>query len=144
MARTAKIKRRWIKEEKQLVYLLYRKGFLTDFNLKDLYWESYYWYNKKCYKSKISKYRFPIYFPEVHFCTTDYWGESDEHSIVNHVKGILYWGNIDIKNWDGEEYPKSTFNKLNRQQFLKYLKTLPTKIGDKKINKILKRINEND
>jgi len=82
--------------------------------------------------------------PEIHFCTTDYWGESDEHGIVDIVLQELYWEHVDTTNWDSDsgEYPKSTFKKMTRGQFIKYLKGLPTKVGDRKINTILKRVNE--
>jgi hypothetical protein len=78
--------------------------------------------------------------PEVHFCTTDYWGESDEHSVVDVVLQQLHWENVDTTNLDSDsgKYPKSTFPKMTRTQFIKYLKSLPTKVADKKINKILK------
>jgi len=149
MSYTPKIKRRWIKQEKQIVYLLYRKGFIINefMKLKDLYWAEYLWHNRKSYKTKHNLYdgriyRQPVYMPEVHFCTTDYWGESDEYSIVDVVSQELYWKHVDTENWDEDsgEYPKSTLPKMTRCQFIKYLKSLPTKVGDKKINTLLKRI----
>ena len=145
MACTPKIKKRWIKEEKQIVYLLYRKGLLKDFKVEDLYWQEYYWYNRKHYKSS-GGYRWPVYMPEVHFSTSDYWGESDEHSIVDTINQHLYWGNIDTTNWDSDsgEYPPSLFPRMTRSQFIKYLKKLPTKVGDKRINKILNKIKLDD
>jgi hypothetical protein len=149
MAHTPKIKRRWIKEEKQIVYLLYRKGFMSvGLELKDLYWAEYHWYNRKTYKTKPNKYdgkryRQPVYMREVHFCTRDYWGESDEHGVVDVVLEHLHWEHVDTTNWDSDsgEYPKSTFPRMTRGQFIKYLKGLPTKVADKKINALLKRTN---
>jgi hypothetical protein len=145
---TPKIKRKWIKEEKQIVYLLYRKGFLKDFKVRDLYWAEYHWFGRKQYKSRKNKYdgkryRYPIYMPEVHYCTTDYWGESDEHSIVSHALEVLYWQHTDTTNWspDSGEWPKSTFKRMNRVDLIHYLKKLPTVVPDKKINKVLKRRN---
>jgi hypothetical protein len=141
MANTPKIKRQWMKEEKQIVYLLYRKGFIKgEYKLDNLYWAEYHWHNRKYYRSSNGKYRYPIYMPEIHFCTTDYWGESDEHSIVDSIIDRLHWEHTDTLNWDPEsgEYPKSTFKPMDRRQFIHYLKKLPTKVADKKINKILK------
>jgi hypothetical protein len=149
----SKIKRKWIKEEKRIVSLLYKKGFLKDFKVEDLYWAEYHWHNRKLYKSRSNKcdedgeiYRYPIYMPEIHYCTTDYWGESDEHSIVSHVKERLYWEHVDNTNWDPEyDYPKSTFNmRMTRLQFIKYLKKLPTIVPDNKINRVLKRMDKTD
>lgn len=146
MAINPKIKRLWIKQEKRIVKLLYRKGFLKDFKVKDLYWQEYNWHTKKKYKSKRTKYSYPVYMPEVHYMTTDYWGESDEHSIVGTIKDELWWGHAEMENWDDTsgEWPNSTFPKMTRQQFIKYLEKLPTKVNDNKINKVLKtqRIDE--
>jgi hypothetical protein len=144
MASTPKIKRRWIKQEKQIVYLLYRKGLLKDFKVSDFYWAEYKWLGKRLRKSRDNKYRFPIYMPEVHYSTTDYWGESDEHSIVDHIMNFLWWEHADTENWDDTsgEWPKSTFKSMNRNQFIKYLKRLPTVVPDCKINKVLNRTNE--
>jgi hypothetical protein len=147
MSCTPKIKRRWAKEEKRIVELLYKKGFIKgEFKLRDLYWAEYHWYNKKCYKSKPNsydgkRYRFPIYMPEVHFCTTDYWGESDEHSIVDSVLERLHWEYIDTTNWDSDsgEYPKSTFPKMTRANFIHYLEKLPTVVSDNQIKKVLRK-----
>ena len=141
MAQTPKIKRRWIREEKQIVYLLYRKGLLKDFKIKDLYWAEYYM-TSKCYKSECGKYSHTVYMPEVHFSTSDYWGESDEHGIVDDVLQNLHWANIDTTNWseDTGEYPPSTFPRMTRGEFIKYLKKLPTLVPDRKINQVLKTI----
>jgi len=45
-----------------------------------------------------------------------------------------------MENWDNTsgEWPNSTFPKMTRQQFIKYLEKLPTKVNDNKINKVLK------
>jgi hypothetical protein len=128
MAHTPKIKRRWIKEEKQIVKLLYKKGFIKgQFKLEDLYWASYHWYNRKCYKAKYNshdgrRYKHPLYMPEVHFCTSDYWGEYDEHSVVGAVLDSLYWEHVDTTNWDSDsgEYPKSTFPRMYLKIYKKY------------------------
>jgi hypothetical protein len=147
MSCTPKIKRRWTKEEKRIVELLYKKGFIKgEFKLQDLYWAEYHWYNRKCYKSKHNsydgkRYRFPIYMPEIHFCTSDYWGESDEHSIVDSVLERLHWEYIDTTNWDSDsgEYPKSKFKKMTRANFIHYLEKLPTVVSDNHIKKVLRK-----
>jgi hypothetical protein len=143
MSTNSKEKRLWIKQEKRIVRLLYKKGFLKDFKVSDFYWAEYHWSNNKKYKSKYGKYRYPVYMPEVHYGTTDYWGESDEQSIVGTIKDELYWCNIDEENWDSTpgEWPKSTFPRMNREQFIKYLSKLPTKVNDNKIKSVLKTQN---
>ena len=146
MATDPKIKRSWIKQEKQIVKLLYQKGLLQDYNLDNLYWAEYHRYNNKKYKSSYGKYSWPVYMPEVHYMTTDYWGESDEHSIVGTIKDEFWWGHAEMENWDDTsgEWPNSTFPIMTREQFIKYLEKLPTKVNDNKINKVLKtqRIDE--
>ena len=126
------------KEEKRIVRLLYRKGFLKDYKLDDLYWNEY---SKLRVKKKKHgrKYRYTVYLPEVHFCTTDYWGESDEHSIVSTSLEEFYWMHTDR---DEDGHPISKFPPMTRIQFIKYLKTLPTVVNDNKIRKVLNLRND--
>jgi hypothetical protein len=133
--------RRWIKEEKQLVRLLYRKGFLSR-KVNDLYWAEYHFTGKKI-KYKGCKFSHTLYFPEVHYCTVDYWGEADEHSIVDELFQTLWWDHAETSNWDNTsgEWPTSSFKIVSRRKLIKYLRKLPTKISDNKINKILNKIN---
>jgi hypothetical protein len=150
MANTPKIKRRWIKEEKRIVELLYKKGFIKgEFKLEDLYWASYHWYNSKCYYLKHNlydgkRYRSPVYIPEIHYGTSDYWGEFNEHGLVDAVLERLHWEHINAKDWDPEsgEYPESTFPRMSRRQFIHYLKKLPTVVGDNKIKSVLNKMDE--
>jgi len=60
----------WKKQEKRIVKLLYRKD-LLGIDINELYWNEYAPTGKKY---KFDKYRFPEYFDELHYCTTDYWG----------------------------------------------------------------------
>jgi hypothetical protein len=130
-----KDKKIWIKQEKRLVKLLYKKGFLTDFKLSDFYWAEFHNSGKK-YSS--GKYRFSEYYPEIHYSTTDYWGEGDEHSIVDTIKEALYWEGVDGNNLNADgEYPKSSFKYYHRRRLIKYLNSLPTVISDNKINEIV-------
>lgn len=124
------------KEEKRLVKLLYKKGLLKDFKLKDLYWNAYSVLRKKKRKHG-RKYRHLIYLPEVHYATTDYWGEVSEYSIVKHVDEMLYWENADSDKLDINGYPISTWKYMSRIKFIKYLKTLPTVVNNNKIRKVL-------
>lgn len=152
MAKTPKIKRQWVKEEKRIVSLLYRKGLLKDFKITHFYWAEYNWFRSRKYKSKTNsydgkRYRYPIYLPEVHYCTTDYWGESDEHSIVSTILDHLYWDHIDDEDWDptSGEFPKSTFKcGMSRRQLIKYLEKLPTKVSDRKIDKLIRKQNREE
>lgn len=139
---TPKIKRLWIKQEKQIVRLLYRKGLLNEFKIKDLYWAEYYCSNKNFYTTN-GGFKSRIYFPEIHYWSTNYYGEGDEHSVVSTILDYLYWGNIDVKDWDenSDTFPPSKFSRMTRQQFIEYLRKLPTKVCDNKINKVLSKIN---
>lgn len=116
------------KEEKRLVKLLYKKGLLAYFDLKEFYWAAY--HKQRAKKRKHGrKFRGTVYFPEVHFCQTDYWGESDEHSIVNHI-----YGGVEVVGEDGNYYLKS----ITRLKRIKLLQKLPTKINNNKIKSVLK------
>lgn len=127
-----KIQRRHIKEEKRIVRLLYRKGLIDNHDPNNLYWTDYnYLFNRREYKNRV-----PVM--EVHFCSVDYWGEVDEHSLVSEHLELLWWdGAYDFCDETG--YPdKSTFNIRDRRGFIKYLEALPTTRCDSKINVALK------
>jgi hypothetical protein len=131
MAINIKIKRKWIKQEKQIVRLLYRKGFLLDYKIDELYWESYKW-------SKRAKY----YLPEIHSSSSDYFGEVNEYPLVDSCLWSIAVDNAP-DGWDFEEdgFYISPYSKLSRGNLIKSLKKLPTKINNNKINKILKTLN---
>lgn len=127
--------RLWKKQEKQIVKLLYRKG-LLDFKLEQLYWESFHVLNIQKRKHG-NKHKRHIYAPELYFSTIDYWGEGNEYSVVSSIAEAFYWDNI----IDPEIYNvkiESSFSYNSRPQLINYLKTLPTKRIDSKINKVLK------
>jgi hypothetical protein len=128
--------RTWKKQEKRIVKLLYQKG-LIDIKLDQLYWESYKVF-KTSKRKHGRKYRKSIFLPEIHFATRDYWGETDEHSLVDSVLDGLWWENIIDDDIDWEEYnPESSFKYKGRIWFIKYLKSLPTIKKDSKINLII-------
>ena len=115
----------WLKQEKRIVKLLYKKGFLEDFGShhKNLYWESY---------KNI---------PEIYSVSFDYYGEAIERSLIDSCIENLYWENaIMDEDWDQESFPVSTFKEgKTRKMFIKYLSSLPTKVSNSKINKVLKQ-----
>lgn len=140
MSRTPKINRVWNKQEKRIVRLLYRKGF--DMDLSTLYWASYKETGKK-YRHKGSPFSYPGYRDEVHFCTWDYWGDCDEHSLVDSFIEVTTWKNIPddvLKNCDDmwKVYSLSNFQYKGRKWLIKYLSALPTVRCDSRINKILR------
>lgn len=136
----------FIKQEKRIVKLLYKKGMLDNFKLEELYWASYLKTGKKYwYGSKGKTYRWPEFYPEVYYSTSDYWGECDEHSVVEHIQQTLYWTHIDERNWNPNngEMPKSLFKYYGiryRKNFINYLESLPTKRSDNKIRKVINKI----
>lgn len=140
MSRTPKINRVWNKQEKRIVRLLYRKGF--DVDLSNLYWASYKETGKK-YKPKGSTFSSLGYRDEVYFCIWDYWGECEEHSLVDTFIEMMAWENIPadvLKNCDDmcDVYSRSNFQCKGRKWLIKYLSALPTVRCDSKINKILR------
>lgn len=130
----------WKKQEKRIVKLLYKKGFLETFKLSKLYWEEFHPLHRKKKRIKNGiKYGGNVYAPEIHYSTVDYWGECDEHSLVAYIIDLLYWENA-IENTVTEDsfgYPDSDFKFKGRLWFINYLESLPTKRTDSKINKLL-------
>ncbi len=121
-----KIVRKWIKEEKRIVKLLYRKGLLNYCidNINELYWSSYVDHVKK------------TYLPEIYYSTKEYDGEYDEYSIVEiSIDRILY--KYDDSNEELKCLVNFCYKKDNRNLFITHLKSLPTIRNDHKINKIL-------
>lgn len=141
MSRTPKSNRVWNKQEKRIVRLLYRKGFLSD--MPDLYWASYKKTGKR-YKNKGSSFSWHGYLDEVYYCTWDYWGECDEHPLVDGIIGNLIDKDISDSVFKecGYDYRKamkhSLFQYKGRRWFIKYLRGMPTVRCDSKINKILR------
>jgi len=117
-----KCKRRWVKNEKRIIKLLYSRG-LIEQEISELYWNAYLQINNS------------PYLPQVHFCVTDYWGEADEHSVTDSCFEGIYWelrGELD-------HLPKD--QKISSQQAqIKYLKALPRRIFNSKINKVTNRM----
>lgn len=142
MAHTVKTNRVWVKQEKQIVKLLYKKGFLDTLNpieIEDLYWAEFKRDTKK-YKLKDGT-KWLNHLPEIYFCTCDYWGEYDEHAVVDNIIENLIWDGISentlAENSQCNCIWLSKFKYKGRRWFIKYLKSLPTKRCDCQINKIL-------
>ena len=107
-----------------------------------MYWASYKKTGKK-YRRKGSTFSSLGYRDEVYFCIKDYWGECEEHSLVDSFIEMMVWENTPddvLKNCDdmSEVYSLSNFQYKSRKWLIKYLSALPTVRCDSKINKILK------
>lgn len=128
----------FVKQEKRIVRLLWRKGLLKNYKLRDLYWAEFRRIGGG--RRRKGKYRISKYVPEVHYSTSDYYGESDEHSLVSSVIEELYWKHADTDNWDScsGEWPKSSFPNMSRVEFIAWLAALPTVTTSTKINKVLR------
>ena len=146
MSRTPKSNRVWNKQEKRIVRLIYRKGLLS-LNTSDLYWASYKETGKR-YKNKGSSFIWSGYLDEVYYCTWDYWGDCNEHPLVDEIIDNLIEKSIPDNVFEecGYDYYKamehSSFQGKGRRRFIKYLEGLTTVRCDAKINKVLK-INSN-
>ena len=85
----------------------------------DLYIEYYTEYKRPKRKSKLG-YRFTRYYPELHYCTVDYYGEADEHSIIHNIEEQIYWSTVDINNKG--EIIKHGQSFLKTKNLIKYLR----------------------
>jgi hypothetical protein len=134
--------RRRIKEDKRIIILLYRKGklaLLCDIN--QLYWESYNFIGISP-KGKHPKYRRLMYLAEIHFSTTDYFGETDEHAVVDMHLEYKFWEHAG-EDWADMFEITASIRNYNRKQLIRDLKSLPNvKYGSKEINYILRRSSE--
>lgn len=136
--------RKFLKQEKRIIKLLYRKGVIDDMCLKprQLYWACY----TSAGKKEKGKYKFDIYMPELHYCETDYWGEADEYSIVYRIRESLVYSSYpsdDIEECELAGLGPS-YKYKGRENLIRYLKTFPTKKSDSKINSCLKIVDEED
>jgi hypothetical protein len=83
-----------------------------------------------------------MYLGEIHFSTTDYFGETDEHGVVDRHLEHKFWEHAGEDWHDMFEVPASLRN-YNRKQLIRDLKSLPNvKYGSKEINYILRRSSE--
>jgi hypothetical protein len=134
--------RRRIKEDKRIIILLYRKGklaLLCDIN--QLYWESYNFISISP-KGKHRKYRRLMYLAEIHFSTTDYFGETDEHAVIDRHLEYKFWEDAG-EDWDGMNEIPASIRNYTRKQLIRDLKSQPNvKYGSKEINYILRRTEE--
>lgn len=138
-----KSQRRWVKQEKRIVRLMYRKG-LIDMDINNLYWEAYTLSGKK-YKSKHSSKKYVEYLPEMYYAVADYWNEVDEISLVDSFIEHRTWMGIPMDQWGRlsgclmeDVTEMSDFKYQGRQWLIKWLSKQPTVRCDHKINKILK------
>lgn len=141
MSRTPKSNRVWNKQEKQIVRLLYRKGLLQ---ICLIYIGRHIERQESRYKNKGSSFIWRGYLDEVYYCTWNYWGECDEHPLIDEIIDNLIEKGIPDSVFEdcGYDYYKaikhSSFQYKGRRWFIKYLKGLPTVRCDSKINKLLK------
>lgn len=125
-----------IKQEKVIVKLLYKKG-LLDEDFKSLGWESFKTGKMPRRLKKGLKYKYREYIPELFIFYTDYWGEGMETPVVETYLSN-WWYDYCCKNnlLDENYYP--TIKLFTKENFIKYLRSLPNKRSDSKINKLLK------
>lgn len=116
----------FLKQEKRLIRAAYRAGLLVgEFAPDTLSWEVYY-----------SK------FPSVHYwyrCSYEY-DEWDSNPVANDIQGNAWFADMYEERTGGSLYPefKSTYKWMDRPHLIKHLESLPRKVNDSKINKILK------
>jgi len=106
------------KHSKRIAKLALKKGMIDKEFYNDLYIEYYTEYKRPKRKTK-NGYRFTRYYPELHHCTVDYWGEADETSIINMIEEEIYWTTC-IFNDKGQTLKHGKTFK-NTKSLIKYL-----------------------
>lgn len=128
------------KHSKILAKLALKTGLIDKKFYKDLYIESFVKFKcstRKRGKRKNNKYRFSRYYDELFFCTTDYFGESDETSLIDFLKEIIYWKHVEVIQ---SEQKKEVVDNLNDNGFLQETNYDPPKIIGGKILNTLQMI----
>lgn len=129
--------RKHIKDEKRIIKLMYKKGAfeLLYLELKDLYWEEEICGKRHRRRGRDkNRYRYKDYLPQLHLHTTDYWGEGNNHSIVDFYKQYFYYELNEPFDEFGDPINKI---RLTNKFIINYLSKLPTKHNDSKINRLL-------
>lgn len=128
------------KDEKRILKLMYKKGFFKVLHLdfSDLCWE--YSMEGKMLRRRRgkSKYSYNELLPELHVWTQDYYGEGDSRSVVECFREYLWYSQSEEQDESGFPNEKSK----NNSELIAYLKTLPTKNNNSKLNPLLKVANE--
>jgi hypothetical protein len=83
-----------------------------------------------------------MYLAEIHFSTTDYFGETDEHAVIDRHLEYKFWEDAG-EDWDGMNEIPASIRNYTRKQLIRDLKSQPNvKYGSKEINYILRRTEE--
>lgn len=106
------------KHSKRIAKLALKKGIIDKKFYKELYIEYYTEYKRPKRKSK-GGYRITRYFPELHFCTVDYWGEADETSIIDMIEEEIHWATCEFDSKGQIIKHGRTFN--NTKSLINYL-----------------------
>jgi len=104
-----------------------RAGIIEQHLFDGLYLESYEKQRKPKKKFRHQgQVRFTRYYPELFYASTDYFGETNETSIINHVSEYLYYEVNKIDEMTGNMIkPVTCFN--NTLSIIRHLKNLLSK-----------------
>lgn len=107
------------KHSKRIAKILLKRNIIDKKFYDNLYIEYYTPYKRPNRKSKHG-YRFTRYFPELHFCKVDYWGEADEISIIYMIEDMIYWNTCEFDNKGQTTKQGKTFK--NTKDLINYIK----------------------
>jgi len=110
------------KHSKIISKLALKKGLISKELYDNLYIAEYKEYKRVNKKNKYG-YRFTRYYPELHYCTTDYWGEASETSIIYDVTEQLVWSETHMTFYS-DDIIKYYGKFKNTKAIIKYLRKM--------------------
>jgi len=117
------------KHSKIIAKLALSKNLIDKKFYDELYFEAFKSYGKPKRKSK-SGYGFDRYYIELHYCTCDYWGEWDEHSLIDYIRDLFFYGSNAFDTVTGQPVkPVKYFS--STKEIIKHLRNMKSKDGEK-------------
>ena len=101
--------------------LALRAGYITQSLYNDLYFASFRQRRRKR-KSHKNRYWSLNYYDELYYCTVDYWGEADEHSLIRTVIDTHFWGEAKVDEVTGEILPRKKSYRLSNISMMRILR----------------------
>jgi len=107
------------KDSAIIARLAVRAGFIKPKLFNNLYWAEFHRKsNKKRKRGKGSRLQ---YYTELHYSTSDYWGEWDEHSLISFIFDCYYWDMVEIEGETGHFTPPKKV-RLSNKSIIKRLR----------------------
>lgn len=132
-----KSERKYIKQEKMILKLICKKGLMIkeDIGISAIGWASSVRGKKiRLRKNSKNKYNGWRWLSSLNYYTFDYWGEGDECSLIDMLIYRYWFESTTVFDDCGMPLDKVP----TREEYIKYLRSLPNINNDSRINSLLK------